>query len=163
MSDQERFSIAKLVHKLRPRLVVELGTGDGFTASTIMRVLLPDSRLITVNWPNPPSGDNPNRYLSEYLTDQRLTIIYGDTRDDAVIQAIPDGINILHIDSTHTYDCASAEWNLYRPKMSNGGTVVVDDLNHNDMERFWDELPYDKTKVSFGRIGLFIFNRDKYP
>ena len=147
------FSLADLVRQLRPKLVVELGTGDGMTGAAIMGALLDGARFITVNWPNPPSGDNPARYLGPWLFDQRLTQLWGDTRD--VSHLVPDGIDLLFIDSTHERGCAEAEWNLYRPKLKDGAVVVVDDLHHNDMLEFWDDLPgYDKRVVNDGRIGI---------
>lgn len=157
----EEFSLPKLIQWLQPKVVVELGTGDGATANRIMTVLPSYGRLVCINWPNPPSGDNPQRYLAPWLNDTRLMLICGDTRDTEISERVPNNIDVLHIDSTHTYECASVEWELYRPKMRDGGTVVVDDLDHNDMNIFWGELPYEKTVVNNGRVGMFIFMEGK--
>lgn len=154
----EEVSLADLVAKLKPRLVVELGTGDGYTASAVMSALPEDGRLITVNWPNPPSGDNPWRYLERWMNDSRLTLIFGDTRDREVIALVPDNIDILYIDSTHEYACAALEWDLYRPKLRAGAVVLVDDLNHNDMHKFWNELPYEKIELRHGEQGMFTYD-----
>jgi predicted O-methyltransferase YrrM len=147
-----------LVSITRPRLVVELGTGDGFTASRLMEVLPVNSSLATVNWPKPISGDDPLRYLIRWYNDPRLSVIFGDTREE--FRRFEDGsIDLLCIDSTHTCSCALTEWNLYRPKMSKSSLVVVDDLDHNDMIDFW-ELVACRFKIILdnGKVGVFKYD-----
>lgn len=154
------FYLADLVEQLNPRLVVELGTGDGASAAGVMMVLPSDGRLFCVNWPNPPSGDNPWRYLAPWAWDKRhLVLIFGDTRDPNVVVQVPGGIELLHIDSTHTDECASEEWRLYEPKLADRAVVVVDDLDHNDMAAFWRRLVGKKEVVSDGRIGVLRYER----
>ena len=150
------FSMVELVQRIQPKLMVELGTGDGDTSSRVMEVLRKDAILITINWPNPPSGDNPMKYLAPWISDPRLAIIYSDTREQA--EEFADGcIDLLYIDSTHTCECATKECNAYRPKMRSGATVVVDDLDQNDMRKFWDALPYEKTEFRNGCRGMFRY------
>lgn len=139
------------------KLIVELGTGDGFTAAAIMQVLAPDAKLICINWPNPPSGDNPRRYLNPWVDDPRLIMLFGDTRE--ISWAVPNGIDLLHIDSTHTNECAQEEWRLYQPKLAPNAIVVVDDLDHNDMQVFWDSLQGNKEVIYEGRIGVLRYGR----
>ena len=151
------FYLADMVRQYRPRVVVELGVGDGAMAERVMTELAPDGRFVGVNWPSPPSGDRPERFLYPWLGDPRLTIIYGDTRDPEVVKQVPDGIELLHVDSTHTAECASEEWRLYAPKLARGAVVVFDDLNHNDMRQFWDGLCVlgsMKQTILGGRVGI---------
>lgn len=159
MNGGMEFSLARMVLELQPKLIVELGVGDGATAVQVMNALAADGRLIGINWPNPPSGDNPSRYLGPWLDDQRLTILYGDTRDAWVVASVPDGIELLHIDSTHSLACISDEWRLYEPKLANKATVVIDDLDVNDMRVFWDRLTGDKEVVYDGRVGILRYKR----
>ena len=161
MVGMKEFDIVDVVKSMKPKCIVELGTGDGYTAARIMEALLPDATLTTINWTNPPSGDHPYRYLLKWLQDKRLHLIYGDTRDSVVFERVPDCIDLLHIDSTHTADCANAEWSLYHPKLVDGAFVVVDDLDHNDMMSFWKLLPYNKTTERDGKMGVFTYNRSR--
>lgn len=153
------FDIVYLVQALGPRIVVELGTGDGVAASRIIEVMRPDSCLVTINWPSPPSGDNPDRYLWKWLGDPRLTLIYGDTRDPKVAAMVPNNIDLLYVDSTHTAECATEEWRLYKPKLADTAVVVFDDLDHNDMAVFWRGLVGEKETVRCGRVGILRYRR----
>lgn len=150
------FDMRALIVGLEPKLIVELGTGDGATAARMMSVLPIGAKLVTINWPNPPSGDNPMRYLGRWVSDDRLRIVFGDTRDYAWMFT-DRSIDLLHIDSTHTCDCASAELAEYKPKLRNRATVVVDDLDHNDMMEFWNKLPYTKIVSRSGSLGVFKY------
>ena len=150
------FDMRALVVGLEPKLIVELGTGDGATAARMMSVLPIGAKLVTINWPNPPSGDNPKKYLKDWLADPRLTIVFGDTRHEAW-RFQDRSIDLLFIDSTHTLDCASAEWDAYRPKLKNGATVVVDDLDDNDMRKFWDGIKYVSALSRSSTLGVFKY------
>lgn len=139
--------------------IVELGCGDGMSASEVMRVLGDYGHLTCVNWPNPPSGDDPRRYLTPWLSDPRLRLVFGDTCDQELADTVPDCIDLLYIDSTHTRECAEAEWRLWRPKLAARATVIIDDLDHNDMMDFWGLLHYDKQVVTDGRVGIVHYER----
>lgn len=150
---------ARLVKIVRPLLIVELGTGVGRAAAQFAAAMSEDCRLVTINWPNPPSGDMVGVELIPWWGDKRISLVLGDTREQSW-RFVSCLIDLLYIDSTHTYDCAKAEWDLYRVHLADGAVVVVDDLNHNDMEQFWLELPYNKCRIFGGRSGMFIYGRD---
>lgn len=156
------YDLAVMVAQLLPRRIVELGTGDGYTAARLMLILPEGGTLTCVNWPNPPSGDRPWRYLEPWRADPRLDMVFGDTRDPAVVARAPDDIDFLIIDSTHTAECAAEEWRLYRPKLAEGATVVCDDIDHNDMRSFWDALPYDKREYRNNTVGVFRYESERH-
>lgn len=154
------FTLAELVVRLQSKCIVELGTGDGATASSIMKVLHRGAILTTINWPNPPSGDDPLKHLLHWAGDPRLEIVCGDTREQAW-RFDNHTIDLLYIDSTHTCECATQELAAYRPKLRDGATVVVDDLDHNDMRTFWDKLPYTKVEYNGGRVGVLHYREGR--
>ena len=149
--------LAAFVVALQPTSVVELGTGGGVGASHVMGVLPRGATFTTVNWPAPPSGDDSRECLAPWAGDERLVVVLGDTRDPEVAQCVPDGVDLLYIDSTHTRECAEAELALWGPKLADGAVVVMDDLTHNDLMQFWDALPYEKCLVWGGCGGMFRY------
>lgn len=152
--------LASLIVLAQIRHVVELGTGDGKSASQMMEVLPRDGSLTTINWPNPPSGDNPLRYLVHWVGDSRLRLFCGDTREPRVIQQVPHDIDLLYVDSTHTRKCAEEELRLYSSRLADGALVVFDDLDHNDMMDFWNLLPHEKLLIWGGRGGMMRYRRE---
>jgi predicted O-methyltransferase YrrM len=137
---------AKLVRRLKPKFVVELGTGDGRTAAQIAAALHEFSYFVTINWPNPPSGDDVGHELAPWFGSKRIELILGDTREQAY-RFFDGTIDLLFIDSTHDFATINVEWILYKPKLAKEAIVIVDDLNHNDMYKFWDPLPYEKCVI----------------
>lgn len=151
--------LASLIVLTGAKNVVELGTGDGKSASQMMQVIPSDGILTTINWPNPPSGDNPLRYLIDWIAYPTLVLIYSDTREPRIIRQVPENIDLLYVDSTHTRACAEEELKLYSSRLANGALVVFDDLDHNDMMDFWNLLPHEKLLIWGGRGGMIRYRR----
>jgi predicted O-methyltransferase YrrM len=85
---------------------------------------------------NHAHGDAPSAYerLSKYFEDNRLKI------------------DILFIDSWHTYENAMLDWRYYRPLLNSPALVICDDIQEgggpespiSGMLDFWDKLPEPK-------------------
>ena len=82
-------------------------------------------------------------------------------------EKIPLQIDILHIDTEHSYSMAKAEFELYSPRLRDGGVVLFDDLHaaEDDVQRYFDELPYDK--IADDRLhavvgyGVLVYKKEK--
>lgn len=156
--------LTQVVARFKPRVILELGTGDGHSAAAMLQALPADGVLTTVNWPNPPSGDDGWRMLHPYRGDARLRYILGDSLE--VRDRIVTPIDLLFLDcgTEHTCRQTSAEWALYEPCMAPRGIVLVDDINHGDMRDFWDPLPYRKAELTIQGphgFGIFYYMRGK--
>ncbi len=163
MNETPYYGVLKLmVLLLQPKYILELGTGRGRASANMMVTLPMTSNLITINLPNPPSGDNVGIELEPWKNDPRLHQILGDTRE--VRTQIAYGIDLLFIDSgEHSYAQVSHEWALYKSVLMEGAIVCMDDIDANDMPRFWEELPYAKLSLPslspFG-FGIFRYSND---
>lgn len=58
-------------------------------------------------------------------------------------------IDILFIDTTHTYDQTMAEYNAYLPFLSHRAVVCLDDLYREGMDRVWDKMPDNRLRLDF--------------
>ena len=63
-----------------------------------------------------------------------------DDMSDMAAQFIPDQLDVLFIDTSHTYEHTLAELRKYVPRVRPGGTVLCHDteLRHNDPIMGWD-------------------------
>lgn len=148
-----------LVRILKPRLVLELGTDIGRSAAFMMTALPEGSRLVTVE-----IGSQERTDIAPWKGDPRLWAVQGDSRDLS-IYGMKDlrFIDLLYIDSDHTFEQVSAEWDSYRHFLSPGAVVAMDDIHLNPgMERFWASLPYPKVDADRGVhvSGWGIFSPD---
>jgi predicted O-methyltransferase YrrM len=143
---------------LKPHNVVELGTGQGATASYIMIALHDNAIFTTFNY-SYPANQRFGEYLHSWLRDPRLWWITADTLDPASLQYVPNDIDLLFIDTTHEAWHAAAELRLWQVKLQDSAIVIVDDLDQNDMTAFWNSLPYDK--VVDGNQGIFCYDTSR--
>ena len=58
-------------------------------------------------------------------------------------------IDILFIDTTHTYEQTMAEYNAYKPFLSHRAVICLDDLFRQGMDRVWAEMPKNKLRLDF--------------
>jgi cephalosporin hydroxylase len=147
------------IRHLRPKNVVELGTGQGASGAQIMSALPPDSTFTTINYAD---GHQFGAQLAEYYFDPRLRRLDMDTLDPATLGHVPDEVDLLFIDTTHEAWHAAAELRLWQDRLQDGAVVIVDDLNQHDMHLFWDSLPYEKVGSTAGNCqGVFRYDASR--
>lgn len=150
----------KLVRRLKPKKILELGTSIGRSALFMMTALPDTSSLVTVD-----IGSFLRSDLFGFSHDPRLKIIFGDDLDDMVFAQVGAGFDFLFIDSEHSQEHAVKEWQKYHPLLEDGAIVAMDDIRLNSgMSEFWDSLPFEKVetgdKLHFSGFGLFRYRKD---
>lgn len=67
---------------------------------------------------------------------------------DFITQLKIKQINLLHIDTEHSYSMAKAEFEAYQPYLAKGAYVLFDDLHaqDDDVLKYFNELPYEKVQ-----------------
>lgn len=56
-------------------------------------------------------------------------------------------VDILFIDTTHTYEQTMAEFNAWKPYLSDNAIVCLDDLFRPGMDRAWQDVPGRKLRL----------------
>jgi predicted O-methyltransferase YrrM len=130
-----------LTKELKPNLCLETGTDRGRSAAHLA-LGNPDGMVITIDIDpvckgNVDSLKIPN--ISSLATDSL-----------AHVGNIPDGcLDILFLDSLHTYEHTIAEWRAFQRKVKRGGLAFFDDIHlDGGMERFWNEVTGNKVDIS---------------
>jgi predicted O-methyltransferase YrrM len=76
--------------------------------------------------------------------------LHGDSIQVApIIYATFGAIDVLFIDTTHTYEQTMAEYYAYRPYLSDKAIVCLDDLFRPGMADAWDQMPETKARFDF--------------
>lgn len=134
-----------LVHLLAghmaPCTVVELGVAHGrYLACAAMAGN--NNVVIGIDVARYPELDG---VLSKYMN---ITFINKPSVPvpDILTGRVDWSIDILHIDTNHTYNQARGEFDAYKPFLSDGAVVMFDDLHaaDDDVLRCFNELPYPK-------------------
>lgn len=133
-----------LAETMRPDLSVELGVCGGGGS---LHLCLGGSKQVvgvdvSIDYP-----DNmywiKNRYPHFYL-------LRGDSVELAPIIYDRFGlIDILFIDTTHTYERTMSEYNTYLPYLSNKAVICLDDLFRPGMDKAWADMPDNKLRLDY--------------
>ena len=157
----------QLTKKFKPKVVVELGSWQG-TSAAYFAGGNPDTLVITVDHHTDP-GDEGNEAMTRAAAKQFENLAYckgwtcneiyeeekdlhalgiGENAYPKVLQGLRgQKIDVLFIDSWHVYHQAVRDWNAYRPLLSKGALVIVDDVLKgtpnsaiDGVEQFWNEI-----------------------
>jgi cephalosporin hydroxylase len=109
--------------------VLELGTRDGVsTAAFLAAAEQVDGHVWSVDIV--PPGVPP-----WWAETGRWMLTVGDDVDPAVAAAQPAEVDVLFIDTSHTFDQTVAELRLYVPRVVAGGTVLLHDTELDGPDR----------------------------
>ncbi len=154
---------------LRPKLTVELGGYQG-TAAAHFAAGFNRGFVVSIDH-HTDAGDEENqgRMIAATMAFNNIDYFQGWTTDSlaeenkgkhalgnagSVYKEIlhyveyQGKIDILFIDSWHTYEHAMADWEAYKPLMNSPALVICDDVEDKGiivgMEKFWEEIPEPK-------------------
>ncbi len=155
--------LALLVKIIKPKQVLELGNSYGLSTLMMFSELLDTARLISCDMVKrldfiPPHVLNDSRLKFYFGNDLNLNIFGND---------LSVGIDMLFIDTNHTFEQISAEWKIYKNLCNPGAIVILDDIRVNDMFGFWKSLQYPKLEITekchSSGFGFFLYTEEKQP
>lgn len=151
---EELRELLEEIDAFEPETVMEIGTARGGTFYLWCRLFDSASKFISVDL---PGGDFGGGYpddrieLFEEFSDATKVFVRGDSHApetrSAVEAHVPDsGVDFLFIDGDHRYDGVKADFEDYRPFLSDDAIVVFHDVVPNpydpdvEVARFWREI-----------------------
>jgi hypothetical protein len=143
-----------IVDALRPATFVELGTQSGNSyaafAQAVQMLELPTTAYAVDTWRGDLQaglyGESVFREWAAYHDRHfaAFSRLIRSTFADAVQHFADGSIDLLHLDGCHTYEAASADFELWRPKLGRRGVILIHDINVRERDfgtwRLWDEL-----------------------
>jgi predicted O-methyltransferase YrrM len=152
----ELMALIDAVRRLRPRVVLEIGTKHGGTLYCWAKVAAPDARLLSVDLPSGPFGGGYEEaqvalFESFLRTGQALKCFRQDSHapaTDAAVEEYLGGrpVDFLFIDGDHTYQGVSLDFAMYAVRVRPGGLIAFHDIvpppvpDGNEVASFWGEL-----------------------
>lgn len=145
----------RMLH-MRPRNFVELGTGQGASGVHIMQALPEGSWFTTINY-DYPSSHGFGELLEPHYGDRRLRMLTVDTTEPGCPELVRGIIDLLYIDTHHVAWQAALELEMWQYKLCHGAIIIADDLDQNDMEKFWGSIHYEKSRAAVMQ-GMFRYD-----
>ena len=152
-----------LIEALRPKIVVELGTHNGFSHFAFCQAIrmagLGAAAFAVDRWTGDEHagfyGEEVFQKVSDY-SDERYADISNLMRmsfSDALNYFDDRSIDLLHIDGQHFYQDVKADFDSWLPKLSNNAVVLFHDINVRERDfgvfRFWSEISQQYPNFSF--------------
>lgn len=136
--------IYEIANRMRPAAMLETGTRLGHSAAQ-MASGCPEGKVVTLDI-DPAAKE---RVLS--LGFQNIVPVTRDTTLPGLASEVKShfgSIDLLFLDSDHSYRVVSAEYKELEPLVREGGVIIFDDINLNsEMKCFWSEIKGPKTSV----------------
>lgn len=132
----------------RPLVSVELGVCGG-GGSLHLALGHPEGKVYGVDVANqwPDNIDHVQQTCPNFI------FIREDSKQFAKGMMPNAFVDILFIDTVHTYEATLAEFEAWQPKLARNAVVVLDDLFRVGMDKAWAELPGEKIRMDYLHIG----------
>jgi len=146
---EELTRMAELARALRPKRVLEIGTGSGGTLYALAWASAPGAGILSLDLTLYPAE---RRFLYEtFVADRRVAVWEADshldeTRDRVAAHFGHEPLDLVFIDGDHTYDSVRRDYELYAPLVREDGIVAFHDIVAGpydavgDAPRFWQEV-----------------------
>lgn len=127
----------------RPSLMVELGVCGG-GASLHMALGNPEGKVVGID----NRIDYPGNIDFINSTCPNFELVLGDSVESAPSVVEKYGVvDLLFIDTVHTYERTMAEWRAWEPLMAPEAVICMDDLLRPGMNQAWSEVPWKKVRI----------------
>ncbi|MFX1363421.1 MAG: class I SAM-dependent methyltransferase [Promethearchaeota archaeon] len=176
----ELLKLLEKIKKLRPRIILEIGTLNGGTLFLFSRVI--DTRAIII------SIDLPKRKFNNLLPDwriplikrfplqhQKLKLIRANSHKASTLSQVKKiidskKIDFVFIDASHSYEGVKKDFEMYSPLVKDDGIIAFHDIVNlsgsiNTVYKFWEQIKnqydfdefYEDPTQKTGGIGVIKY------
>jgi predicted O-methyltransferase YrrM len=132
------------VKKLQPKNILELGNDAGASTLCIYTEMPSNAKFISVNITR-----NLRCVPEPVFQDNRIRFVFGNDIDPSIFNGNPPkDIDFLFIDTDHNYKHLKKESEIYFSLCKNGCLIIFDDVQSNDLPKFWNELNFNKLDIT---------------
>jgi len=166
---QKKFEITKLmkiIAKIQPKVIFEIGTFQGGTLYLLSKLSNPDAVIISMDLPAYKAGQSysPLRkpfYQTFALKNQKFYLIRKNSHKPSTLIVIEEilknnKVDILFIDGDHSYDGIKRDFEMYSHLVSPEGIIIFHDIVPGDKTRysggvpiFWKEIRENYKTIEF--------------
>jgi len=148
--------LLKILKRLKPKYILEVGTARGGTLLLWTRVAAEDAVIVSIDIPRGPFGGGypwPRKLVYKLFAwgRQRIVLIREDSHSLETLEEVKkvlggNRLDFLFIDGDHSYEGVKKDYELYSSLIREGGIVALHDIVPGPSElvggvpRFWNEL-----------------------
>ena len=163
--ESEITQLLKHVKKLKPKVVVEIGSANGGTLFSMIKQSPSDTTFVSIDLPGGTFGGGYAWYKiflfkAFVKAQQSIHLLRSDshaqsTKDELVEVLAGRKVDFLFIDGDHTYEGVKQDYELYSPLVKKGGWIGFHDIVHHrselqcEVDIFWKEVKKKRQFVEF--------------
>jgi len=153
---EEILELLRILDKIKPKIIVEIGTAGGGTLFLFSHIASEDATIISIDLPRGKFGGGYSKwkiplYKSFRLPKQQLYLIRADSHSQETLKKVNDILNgkkidFLFIDGDHTYEGVKRDFEIYIHLVKESGIIVFHDIVVHppeigcEVNKFWKEL-----------------------
>ena len=136
----------RLINGLSPvKTIVEIGVDCGWSMFHFARDF-PEAAVFGID--SYIAGPDPKSFVLSHIKKFPNADLIVKSSAEAAAE-FDKSIDLLHIDADHSYEAVKADFEMWSPKVRNGGCVLFHDVESFDgVRRFFQELPGYKCQVT---------------
>ena len=170
--------LLKLVDRIKPGVILEIGTANGGTLFCFSHVASEAAVIISIDLPGGKFGGGypkwrESLYKSFILQGQKIHLLRADSHKTETleqVEAVLHGrkVDFIFIDGDHTYEGVKKDFEMYSPLVKEGGIIAFHDIVVHppetgcEVSKFWREIrdDYDSEEIvkdwsqNWGGIGV---------
>jgi predicted O-methyltransferase YrrM len=165
---EEILKLLKILEKIKPKTILEIGTANGGTLFLFSQIASPDAIIISIDLHGGKFGGGypiwkVPLYKSFAKDDQKIYLIRADSHDEKTLEKVKNmlgkrKLDFLFIDGDHTYEGVKKDFEMYSKFVKRGGIIALHDIVYHpfdpecQVDKFWRKLKkLHKTKeiISF--------------
>lgn len=157
---------AQIARSTKPKIVLEIGPGNGGSLFLLSRAATPDAILVSIDLPaGGLFGAGHPKWMDKIfalfaMESQSIHLVRGNSHESSTqneVERILNGkeVDLLFIDGDHTLEGVKADYVMYSRLVKKGGVVALHDILPRSVESgtqvsgFWDEVRgnYENTEI----------------
>lgn len=137
---EEARQVYNRILKLKPKLLMEIGTGEGGSHRIWMDAAPSDAEIIFIDLPVQVPESKFQSWKKWYKQGQRSVLFY-DSQNPETLKNIKEylvgrELDFLFIDGDHHHEAVKRDFEWYGSLMRKGGLIVVHDIRFKTWESF---------------------------
>ena len=148
---EEIITLAKIVERKKPHVVMEIGTAQGGTLFLWTKAASEDAIIISLDRREGGYRRRIPYYKSFAVKQQQMYLITGNSHDHQILENLKKelhgkSIDFLFIDGDHTYEGVKMDFEMYRSLVREGGMIAFHDIClappeiGYEVEEYWTEI-----------------------
>jgi predicted O-methyltransferase YrrM len=139
------------VARIKPKVVLEIGTRMGGTLFLFTKVANENAKIISIDFPDGHGGGYPKSRYNFYklfaVPPQQVELIQGDSHSDntkVMLERLLNGqkIDFIFIDGDHSFEGVKMDFDMYSPFVRPGGLVAFHDIKRTKENSWSGVVPY---------------------